>query len=204
MTFDDLVDELLASIEPTDRGAEVEAALRLEAERLVRQSRPDPAALTAEQRTCLIESGAFTAEDLATSDARVARGVLRVSEQRTALQAIAASYGESEVAQHLGISGEEVSTLRAAGELFAFDSTGITVHPRWQFTADAPDQRLPYLDRIIKAAPEGWHPASLQGFMTTPQRHLQSDGKRLTPIQWLLQGRGPDRISELLESERWR
>lgn len=205
LTIEDAVNELLSSIDPAGCGPEVATALRQKAAELLRRVRPSGPGLTPQQRRYLIESGDFTPEEFAKTAERVARGELREIEQRTSLATVAASYGESEVATLLTIRLEDVRRLRNEGKLYAFDAAGVTVYPRWQFTAETSDGLLPHLDHILQSfLPDERHPASIQGFMTVPKDDLLFHGEWQSPVQWLLRGASPDRIDDILEGERWR
>ncbi len=126
-------------------------------------------------------------------------------EQRTSLNAVAASYGESEVAARLEIPREEVRRLHREGKLYAFDAAGVTVYPRWQFTDETSDGLLPNLAHLLESfLPDERHPASLQGFMTVPKDDLLFHGEWQSPVQWLLHGGSPDLIDDILEGARWR
>lgn len=204
LTIDDAVDHMLGTIASDGVGPEIETALRRKAEQLLRRVRPYSPGLTSQQRTYLIESGAFAPEKFAETEDRVVRGELRESEQRTSLETIAAGYGESEAAERLGISRDDVRKLRDGGALFAFDVLGIMVYPRWQFTDETSDHLLPYLARVVHALLKDWHPASVQGFMTVAKEELAHRGEWQTPIQWLIRGGSPQPIVAILEGERWR
>lgn len=205
LTIKDAVNELLSSIDSAGCGTEVATALRQKAAELLRRVRPSSPGLTPQQRRYLIESGAFTPEEFAETEASVARGELREMEQRTSLAAVAASYGESEVAALLTISPEDVRRMYGEGKLYAFDAAGVTVYPRWQFTDETSDGLLPQLAHILQSfLPDERHPASMQGFMTVPKDNLLFRGEWQTPVQWLLRGGSPDLIDDILEGERWR
>lgn len=205
LTIESAVDELLSSIDSDGCGTEVATALRQKAAQLLRQVRPHSPRLTSQQRRYLVESGDFTPEEFAETEERVARGELREMEQRTSLDTIAASYGESEVAALLEIPREEVRSLHSEGKLYAFDAAGVTVYPRWQFTDETPDGLLPHLAHLLESfLPDERHPASVQGFMTVPKDDLSLHGEWQSPVQWLLRGASPDVIDDILEGERWR
>lgn len=130
LKIDDAVDELLASVDTGDCGPEVATALRRMAEQLLRRVRLTSPGLTSQQRAYLIQSDAFSPRALAETEESVARGDLRELEHRTSLDVIAASYGESQVAERLTISGTDVRSGHADGELYAFDAAGIAALPR--------------------------------------------------------------------------
>lgn len=160
--------------------------------------------LSATNREKLVRSGAFNAGQLAVTEARVARGALREEEARTLLETIAASLAASEVASLLKLRVEEVTQRRQEGELYGFDAEGVALYPKWQFTRGEQGSPLPGLARLIGALIGDWHPASVCGFMTSPQDGLQHRGTSQTPIGWILQGGDISQIELILEGVRSR
>lgn len=153
-----------------------------------------------EAATYLIESGVLTRLELADAQARVARGELTELEERARLEGIAASLSADEVASRLGLGVDEVELRRVAGRLAAFTSDGEHRYPTWQFTADPQRPVLPGLPQLVSAIPDEMHPASVLGFMTTPQNSLRIDGRKVTPPEWLLAGGDPQDIINILHS----
>lgn len=155
--------------------------------------------LSKEQIDFLIESGDFTPEELAETQASIARGDLAEEERTTALKAVKASLS-AEVATQLGLKVAEVERRRANGALFAFKADGERRYPTWQFTGDERQPLLPDLALLVSALPDDMHPATVLGFMSAPQRSLLIDNERLTPVEWLLKGGRPQKLVDILES----
>lgn len=204
LTADAATGELVGLIDVSECDPEIINALRREAARLSAHVRASSPGLSRHQRALLLEAGAFTPEQLARAEQRVARGELREEENRTRLGTIARSYGEHAVAARLDVELDELRERRRSGALYAFDASGITVYPKWQFTDQTEDGLLPHLARFLKLLIEDWHPASVEGFMTVPKDSLIYRGEWQTPIQWLLRGADPHCVEIILESERWR
>ncbi|WP_314645678.1 hypothetical protein [uncultured Microbacterium sp.] len=204
LTLDAAVEELLESIDVSECDPEILETLQREATHLSRCMRPPSPGLSMEQRAYLVESGAFTAEQFVQTEQRVARGELREDENRTRLGTIARSYGERAAAARLGLELDEFRARQRAGALYAFDASGVTIYPRWQFTDRTDDGLLPHLARVVTWLLEDWHPASVEGFMTTPKDSLIYRSELQTPIQWLLRGADPRPIEQILEGARWR
>jgi len=148
----------------------------------------------------LIESGAFTPEELVDIRARIARGELAELEQRTRQEVVDASFIAEEVATKLGVDIDQVQQRQAEGNLFAFTAEGERRYPTWQFTGDPRHPVLPGLARLIRAFPADMHPASILGFMTTPQDDVRIRAVPVTPVAWLLHGGDPQALSEILDS----
>lgn len=203
-TMDEAGKALLASIHSDGCGVEVRDVLHRTALRFLRTPRPVSRGLSETNRENLVRSGAFSAEQLAATEARVARGALREEEARTLLETIAASLAASEVASLLKLRVEEVAQRREEGELYGFDAEGFTLYPKWQFTRGEQGSPLPGLPRLIDALVGDWHPASVCGFMTSPQEGLQHRGTSQTPIEWILHGGDLSQIELLLEGVRSR
>jgi hypothetical protein len=167
---------------------------------MTKDSQHGDSSLSDEQIAFLIESGEFTPEELAETQASIARGELAESERRTRQSAVKASLSAEEVATQLGIDVAQVEYRQADGSLFAFTTHGQRRYPTWQFTGDPRQPVLPGLARLVSGFPDDKHPASILGFMSTPQESLRVDDERLTPVEWLLQGGNPQRLVDILES----
>lgn len=203
-TLDIAVQQLLELVNVGDCDQEILHALRSEAVRLLTRIRPSSPAMSPDVRAYLVKADAFTAEELAETEERVARGELRDSENLTRLETIAASYGESEAARRLGVQRDELRRRRRDGAVYAFDVSDVTVYPRWQFTDQTDNGLLPHLAHVVASLIEDWNPASVEGFMTVPKDDLIHRGKWQSPVEWLLRGASPRRIDMILEGVRWR
>lgn len=183
---------------------ELVAAVLSEALALAKQRRPRGRALSGEQAAFLVESGVFTEDSLARTEEQVARGELAELERRTRLEAITASLSAAEVAERLDIDESRVRHRQSKGGLYSFMVGRKRRYPMWQFTEDLNQPVLPGLAMLVKAIPEDMHPASVQGFMGTPQNDLRDGDRRLTPAEWLMAGRDPQSVVDTLESFlRW-
>lgn len=182
------------------RGDELVVALLRESARLLQMRQPRGGALSDKQVAYLVESGDFTPEEFAETSGSVARGELAEEERKTRLGAIAASLSAAEVALRLGIDTSSVRHRQSKGGLYAFLVGGKLRYPSWQFTNDPAQPVLPGLATVVKAFPHDKHPASIQGFMATPQSSLRVDGGRLTPPERLLQGGDPQAVVNILGS----
>lgn len=192
--------DLLAAAEARQDGYELVIALLRESVDLVKKRQPLGGALTENQVAFLIESGEFTAEEFAETAASVDRGDLAEEERMTRLGAVTASLSAAEVALRLSVDASGVRRRQAKGNLFSFLVGGKRRYPTWQFTDDATQPVLPGLAAVIKGFPETKHPASIQGFMSTPQESLRVDGVSVTPPQWLLQGGDPQAVVDIVDS----
>lgn len=156
--------------------------------------------LSDEQRAYLVESAEFTPEELTETEAAVARGELADEERRTGQAAIDATLGVPEVADRLGVNADEVVRLLATGGLYALTVGAENRFPTWQFTGDSAQPTLPNLEHLVRAFPDDWGPATVLGFMTTPQPSARIDGVAQTPADWLTRGGDPVKLREILDS----
>ena len=161
-----------------------------------RPSRGTP--LTEEQAAFFVESRTITREQLDESLARIARGDLARLERRTARGALDEATTPRHAASLLGLSYDGIAAFR--GELFAFVVNGELRYPLWQFTGIAGQPVLPALPQLARAFGEDMHPASILGFMNTPQDDARIKGVAMTPGQWLLSGRSVKTLVGILES----
>jgi hypothetical protein len=191
---------LIEVVESQGQGDELVVTLLREVADLIKKRQPRGGALSDEQVAFLIESGTFTAEKFADIEASLARGDLAKLERTTRLEAVVNSLSADEVALRLGIDASRVRHRRAKGGLYAFTAGGRRRYPLWQFTSDPARPVLPGLAALVKGFQEDMHPASVQGFMTTPQMDLLVDGKRMTPVDWLLHGGDPQDLVDILDS----
>ncbi|TFD73272.1 hypothetical protein [Cryobacterium fucosi] len=182
------------------QGDDLVVTLLRESADLLKKRQPRGGALSVEQIAFLIESGSFTPSDFAEIEASVARGELAEAERKTRLGAVTASLSAAEVALRLGIDASRVRHRQAKGILYSFIAGGKRRYPTWQFTSDPAHPVLPGLAALVKAFPHDMHPASIQGFMSTPQASLRANGEHMTPPEWLLHGGDPQALVNILDS----
>lgn len=174
-----------------------------ETARAVRQVRERPDTMTQAQADFLLQSGSMTAEELAESEDEVARGDLAAIERQTELEPIIESVGSAGAGEILGIEESSVRHRKDKGLLYSFKTDQALHYSTWQFVDnDDPKRRtLPGLSAVVKAIPDTMHPASVLGFMTTPQSDLLVDDEAVTPVEWLKGGGDVQEVVDLL-SER--
>jgi hypothetical protein len=85
-----------------------------------------------------------------------------------------------------------VSILRESAELISQRQPGSDALSEEQAV-------LPGLARLVPAFPADMRPASVNGFMTTPQEHLLVNDQRSTPVEWLLHGGNPQDLVDILD-----
>lgn len=194
------VEYLIWVAQSQGQGDELVVTILRECADLIKKRQPRGGALSDEQVAFVIESGTFTAEKFAEVSARVARGDLAEAERKTRLGAVTASLSAAEVAMRLGVDASRVRHRQAKGGLYSFVVGGKRRYPAWQLTSDPARPVLPGLAALVKGLPEDMHPASIQGFMTTPQEDLLVNGERMTPVEWLLHGGDPQALVDILDS----
>ena len=167
---------------------------------MTNESQSRGSSLSDEQVAFLIESGTFTPESLAETQASIARGELVELERKTRLEGINASLSAEEVAVKLGVDIAQVHKRLQEGNLFAFTTEGERRYPMWQFTGDPRQPILLGLPQLVSAFPKDMHPASILGFMSTGQSIAPIDGAPVTPVDWLLQGGDPQELIDILDS----
>lgn len=125
---------------------------------------------------------------------------LFITEYRTALEPIVASFGPRTVAELLEIDDADVAQLVVEGQLYAFSSGSSLRFPTWQLVeGDRADHRTaPGLTGLVAAIPRSMRPASVLGFMHTPQDDLRVHGDRVTPLQWLKDGGDVQDVLDIL------
>lgn len=196
----DSVEELVTVAYSIGHSDELTISIIRETTDLLKKRLPRGGALNDEQVAFLVESGDFTAEEFAETEASVKRGDLAEEERKTRLGAVTASLSAAEVAEQLGIDASRVRHRQAKGSLHSFMAGGKRRYPTWQFTGNSAQPVLPGLAAVIKAFPSDKHPASIKGFMSTPQESLLIDGERVTPAEWLLHGGNTQAVVDILDS----
>ena len=191
---------LIEAVQSQGRDDELVIAILRESADLIKKRQPRGGALSDEQVAFLIESGAFTSDEFADIEARLESGDLAELERNTRLKAVINSLSGAEVALRLGIDASRVRHRQGKGGLYSFTAGGQSRYPFWQFTSDPARPVLPGLAALVRGLPEDMHPASVQGFMATPQEDLLVDGKRMTPVEWLLQGGDAQALVDILDS----
>jgi len=164
------------------------------------EPRSNGSSLSEEQAAFLVDSGAFTPNELAETQASIAQGKLEDAERTTRLDAIRATYCAEEVADLLGTSTQRVESDRVEGTLYAFGIKDEWRYPFWQFTGDPKHPVVPGIEVLADSTVERMHPASVLGFMTTPQSSARIGGEPVTPVEWLLSGGDPDLLRGILSS----
>jgi len=61
----------------------------------------------------------------------------------------------------------------------------------------------PGLDRVLALLPTDLHPASVVGFLSTPQPDISLDNRPASPLQWLRRGGDMAPVLALIEIANW-
>ena len=158
--------------------------------------------LTVAERKDLIESGTFTEEELAETEAQIADGELDRMIAAAQQDVIVDSLGADEVGALLQRSPSRISHRAGEPSLYSFRVARTRRYPKWQFTSSG---EIPGLAAIVPAIPEGAHPASVEGFMRNSSPALLADGEtECSPIDWLIGGGSTEDVAEILRQWSWR
>lgn len=118
------------------------------------------------------------------------------------IDAAATSMSVSDAATGLGVDPSRVRHRISDRSLYALKLGTKLRLPDWQFSDPqaGPDHLvpLPHLRRILAAAPTAVMPIEIATFMTSSQAELQLRDTAVTPRVWLLAGRSPEPICEML------
>jgi len=195
-----LEDDDAALLEAVRGDRDTLMAVLAEAARLLRGRKAAARGMTTDQTDFLIRSGSMTAEELAESESEVARGELEVLEYRTELKPTVHSLGVPGVAELLNVDESEVLHRELEGQLFAFRADTSLRFPLWQFVREGRSSwlTLPGLRALVAAIPGSMHPASVLGFMGTPQEDLLVGQDKATPRQWLIGGGEVQQVLDIL------
>lgn len=194
------VEHLMAAAESHGGGDDLVISLLGDTADLLSKRQSRGGALSTDQITYLMESGAFSSDDFADVEFGVMNGELANTERRTRLAAVTETQGAAEVAKRLGIDASRVRHRQSKGGLYAFMAGGNRRYPAWQFTGDPAQPVLPGLAAVVSAFPDDLHPATIQGFMTTRQSELSAGGEAMTPVEWLRHGGDTQAVVDILDS----
>lgn len=165
----------------------------------VTQRQPRGGALTQANADFLLASGALTENELAALESRVNAGELAQTQLETRLGALTRTETAEQVGVRLGISASRVRHRQSDHHLYAFRAGKSRHYPLWQFVGTS-DRVVPRLAAVLPAMPAGWQPASVEGFMVTPQEGLSADDRDwMSPVEWLASGGEPAAVVAILE-----
>jgi hypothetical protein len=120
----------------------------------------------------------------------------------TELGALARSVSTEELARRWELDGSRVRHRARDGALYSVRVGRSLRFPLWQF--DEQFHPVPGLATVLRALPEGLHPAEVEGWMTSPNTNLVVDDEPVSARDWLLRGGGLPAVTELAQSiDRW-
>ena len=157
---------------------------------------------TKQQDSFLVESGTFTAEELAEAQMHVDRGALQLSSAGVFLSNLLRTMSFHEATGYLDLDEEAVRTAVAEGRLYAIKISGQLRFPAWQFNVGSPEKLIPRLTELIAVVSSRWDWQSTAAFLATPQSSLVAEGRK-TPIDWLRDGGDIQLIRNIVESNGW-
>lgn len=158
--------------------------------------------LTEQQERYLIESGAFTARELAATMRQVDNGSLQLGAVKAWLSCLYATLSIEDVSRFLGWREAEVRAAASAGRLYSVEVSGRPRFPVWQFSTESPGKLLPGLPDVIKFVAPRWNWCGVTEFMATPHPDLIAKGRK-TPVAWLRDGGDVDDVIEIVEASDW-
>ena len=149
----------------------------------------DPRALSLHDRAVLTAVGVPAADlNRQPSQGLVDHAARLLQENSRALTAAAA-------AERLGRSVIRIRGAIADGSLYGVKVGRSWLVPLWQLEQAHP---LPHLRKIIAAIPEGTSAVTLERVMTQPNDELYVDGLPASPRDWLLAGKEPAAVVDIV------
>lgn len=98
-------------------------------------------------------------------------------------------------AERLGRSVMRIRGAIADGSLYGVRVGRSWLLPLWQLEQAKP---LPHLRKVIAAIPEGASAVTLERVMTQPSDELYVDGQPVSPRDWLLAGKQPTAVVDIV------
>lgn len=166
--------------------------------------RPIPSnSLTKQHEQFLIESGAYTAEELDAAAREADRGALRLRVAETWLSQLLATISLEDATGLLEWTEEDVQDAVSDGRLYAIEISDRLRFPAWQFNVGSPEKLIPGLTEILDVVTPRWSWQSVAAFMSTPQSSLVAEGRQ-TPVEWLRDGGDVNAVKQIIETNDWR
>lgn len=169
---------------------------------MVDTAQESPRGLSDAEKSVLIELG-VPAEKLTAEANAAALEKINESTRRLRAEEEASALSESDVAQLLGLGGEDAVRARHdSGELYAITTAdGERRFPRWQFHKRG---LLPHLSTVLRAVPRYMSSFELGVFMTLRTEAFTGHVRdRRSPVQWLVEGGDPALVVKLLEETQY-
>ena len=155
--------------------------------------------LSDEQKAVLIESGVFTADTLAETQADIDRGGFQLSSIESWLSEMRETLSLQSIAAFLGRDENDVKRAVAERRLYAVEIAGRLRFPAWQLSLRSPGKVLPHFETLLPALEERWGWISISRFFATRQEDLVAKGRK-TPAAWLEDGGDPDAVRRIVQS----
>jgi len=153
-------------------------------------------------RAFLISSGAFTEQELAETEASVARGSLELSAMEWWLTAAAETSSLEDAATFLRLTTDKIEAAVREDRLMAVDIAGELRVPIWQFNTRPVGRTLPHLESVIPLLRD-WDWRTAGRFFATRQEDLLGHGRK-TPASWLEDGGDVEEVKALIKHlHRW-
>lgn len=101
-----------------------------------------------------------------------------------------------QAAKLLHVNPSRIRQRSSARELLAIKDGPSWKLPRFQFLKD---RLVPGIDRVFSSLPVGMNPVAIQRWLNThhPDLELEDRDQPATPLEWLMEGNDPARVSEL-------
>jgi len=147
----------------------------------------------------LLESGTFTAEEIARIGQRVASGSLALQGAESFLVDLRATWSIEQAAEHLDMFPGVIKAAVVEGQILAVEIGQKLRFPTFQFNIGRPEPLIPHLSELIDTARGRWDWISTAALMRTRQSSLIAAAKQ-APRDWLIDGGSFDQVGNIIES----
>ena len=154
--------------------------------------------LSDERKDYLIESGAFTADRLAKTQADIDRGGFQLSSTESWLSEMRDTLSLESVTAFLGRDENDVKRAVADQRLHAVEIAGRLRVPAWQLSLRSYGKVLPHLEALLSALEKRWGWIRISRFFATRQGDLVAKGRK-TPAAWLEDGGDPESVRRIVQ-----
>ena len=149
----------------------------------------DPRALSQHDRTVLAAVGVPAVDLNRQPSQRLVDHAARLLEENSRALTAATT------AERLGRSVTRIRGAIADGSLYGVKVGRSWLVPLWQLEQAGP---LPHLRKVVAAIPEGTSAVTLERVMTQPSDELYVDGRPVSPRDWLLAGKEPAAVVDIV------
>ncbi|HET7434947.1 MAG TPA: hypothetical protein VFN10_09580 [Thermoanaerobaculia bacterium] len=115
--------------------------------------------------------------------------------RRAYIDLLKTSHDRDTAAKLLGLTTEALEERLERGEIYGVKGRDGWLIPGFQFAAGK--RLVPNLMRVLPRMRRDLHPLEVQHWLTTASSDFTIDGRKVSPLDWLIAGRDPELVERL-------